>query len=320
MSKNSVTFQLEREDYDSISEPSLHHHSISGPLTPTSNAASSYNGRTPEGSRRAVRQIGMDGGVKTLPLPDDTHDSASSTMHSTSASYNSREKSHEDKRKSYFTSTQEQYMSTDDLDDPIPGGSMRSVISERYPTSPNKDNDGASSDDEDKMYDPVVICGFVLPLCLGSAIKQIPSLNRISLFLVNILPCFWCCGNTSQGSSTDRSVLTRLNIICLLLTVVQVIMSMWLFIVLLILDDNPGIFGNFAPHLWNLNGAVLSIGILAVILMLTCTCTIRVVREVDLVGAIRYLWVMLWILPFEIFFTISLYDYHHVTQVWIHHW
>jgi hypothetical protein len=48
--------------------------------------------------------------------------------------------------------------------------------------------------------------------------------------------------------------------------------------------------------------------------------TIKVIQRVDLVRAIRYLWVLLWIVPFEIFFNISLFDYHRVTLVWIKHW
>lgn len=314
-SSNSVTFNIEQGEQDSISDPSLPTHSTSGPLTPTSNAASSHAGKTPDKVRRAVRQIGMDGAIETLPLSphDESNASVSSTINSRSLSHHLPERAPDDRRRSYFSSVQ----SDKDL---LPGGSMHSVFSERYPTQRSKDHDAPSSDDEEGMYRPIICCGYVLPVWLTSIIQGIPSLNRISRCLVNMLPCFWCCGDASQGGSTDRTILTRLNVICLFMTLVQLIMSFWLTAVLLILDDQKGALRGFSPHLWNLNGAVFSIGILAFILMVTCSCTIRVVREVDLVGAIRYLWVVLWIVPFEIFFNISLYDYHNVTKVWIHHW
>ena len=54
-------------------------------------------------------------------------------------------------------------------------------------------------------------------------------------------------------------------------------------------------------------GASLAIGGLAFVIIITCYFTMRVIRVVDLVGAIRYLWVILWILPFEFFFNISLF-------------
>ncbi len=317
MSKNnnSVTFNLEHNEHDSISEPSLPLHSTGGNLTPTSNAASSYNGRTPDGSRRSMRQMRMDGTITTLPLSPqgESNVSVASTMNSRTHSLYSPERAPEDRRKSYDNTDH-------DSRDASPNGSMHSMFSERYPTQHNKDHDARSSDDDGDMYDPILCCGFVLPVWLSYSIPRTPSLNRISRCLVNALPCFWCCGDASQGSSTDRAILTRLNMICLFMTLVQLIMSMWLATVLLILDDEPGALRGFSPHLWNLNGAALSIGILAFILMVTCSCTIRVVREVDLVGVIRYLWVVLWIVPFEIFFNISLYDYHNVTKVWISHW
>jgi hypothetical protein len=101
---------------------------------------------------------------------------------------------------------------------------------------------------------------------------------------------------------------------------IQLAMAMWMAFTLLILDDRDGAFRGFAPHFWNCNGATLSIGILAFFLILTCSCTIRGTKEVDFVRAIRCLWIVLWIVPFEIFFNISLYDYYNVTEVWIRHW
>jgi hypothetical protein len=115
-------------------------------------------------------------------------------------------------------------------------------------------------------------------------------------------------------------VLTRLNVLCIFITFVQFVAACWLGALLLIVDDAKGFREGFEPHFWNLNGAAWSVGILAFVLIVTCLCTIRVIKEVDLVGAIRYLWLVLWLLPFESFFTISLFDAHQVTEVWVRHW
>jgi hypothetical protein len=196
-------------------------------------------------------------------------------------------------------------------------------ISNHSESLENNDDDGmydAQSEDSQSTVHPLVCCGIVMPMCIARAMKKPPSLSRISLFIVTTAPCFWCCGRGLQGSSTDRAVLTRLNVLALFFALFQLVAAMWLATVLLILDDTPGALSGFSPHLWNLNGAVFSIGIFGFATIATCICTIRVIKEVDLVGAIRHLWVLLWLLPFECFFSISLFDYFGVTEVWIKHW
>lgn len=178
------------------------------------------------------------------------------------------------------------------------------------------DGDGSYSD----AVEPIILWNVKFPIWLSRLLKKPPSLSRISAFIVRTAPCFWFCGNRVQGSSTDRAVLTRLNILCAFFCFFQVVASCWLAMLLLVVDDQKGIVAGFAPNFWNLNGAALSVGILACTLMLTCFLTIKVIQRVDLVRAIRYLWVLLWIVPFEIFFNISLFDYHRVTLVWIKHW
>lgn len=313
----SVSFNADPDTNDSVSEPSLSLQSLGVQLTPTSNAASSYSRRIADPTRRSAHQIGMDGTIQSLPLSpgEETRDSNPSTMHSqagASHTGHSPNRTAKDKRKYYFTAAQE-------MRDTFGSGSLHSVVSgaEQCPRQRLRDYD---MDDDYDVVDPVTVCGYVCPVWFTSLARSTPSLNRISLCLVNILPCFWCCGSMARGSSTDRTVLTRLNVLCLFMAFVQLVAAFWLASLLLIVDDGPGALGGFAPHFWNLNGATFSIGILAFVLILTCSCTIRVIKEVDLVGAIRYLWVLLWLFPFKIFFMISLYDYHNVTKVWIHHW
>lgn len=172
----------------------------------------------------------------------------------------------------------------------------------------------------DNAVEPIILCNVKLPIWLSRLLRKPPSLSRISAFIVRTAPCFWFCGNRVQGSSTDRAVLTRLNILCAFFCFFQAVASLWLASLLLLVDDQKGILVGFAPHFWNLNGAGFSVGMLAFALMFTCFLTIKVIQRVDLVKAIRYLWVLLWIVPFEIFFNISLFDYHRVTLVWITHW
>lgn len=108
--------------------------------------------------------------------------------------------------------------------------------------------------------------------------------------------------------------------LCLFFTFFQLFAVGWFVVLLFISDDEPGAIETFDSNLWNLNSLTFAVGSLAFIIIIICFCTIRVIREVDLVGAIRYFWAMAWIVPFEVFFNISLFDYHQVTSVWIRHW
>jgi hypothetical protein len=297
---------------DDVSEPSLHLHALSGPGSPASISTGSLVKRTPSASRAFIRKIGMDGSVSSLPLTGNESESlASATIDSMGRPPNSPSKrTRESMNKSYFAGSQDLF--ADSLSDP-------SVTSKADPAT-NRSKDSMDADDSDDLFDPIICCSFECPLWCTSLFRGAPSLNRISRFVVNFLPCFLCCSRTAQGATSDRAVLTRLNILCLFMTTIQLVMALWLTFTLLILDDGPGLLRDFAPHFWNCNGATFSIGILAVVIMLTCSFTIRVIKEVDVVRAIRCLWIILWIIPFEIFFNISLYDYYNVTEVWIRHW
>jgi hypothetical protein len=74
------------------------------------------------------------------------------------------------------------------------------------------------------------------------------------------------------------------------------------------------------PAIWNMNGYIFIAGVAAVLIFISTVLTWRVVRYVNLVGAIRYLWALSWALPFEAFCMICLLDYHSVTSVWVAHW
>jgi hypothetical protein len=112
---------------------------------------------------------------------------------------------------------------------------------------------------------------------------------------------------------TYRSVLLRLNILCGVLATVQVTASVWYFVILqnpIIVDRtietetvrevaNDNQF-EVLTNVWNLNGPVWCLGILSCVVLFMVGLTIRVIRNVDLAGAIRFLWVILWVIPLEV--------------------
>ena len=155
------------------------------------------------------------------------------------------------------------------------------------------------------------------------------GVTRITACLVRHAPCFWFCGNSLDVGATDRSILYRLNILCAFFAFGQVTAGSFLLVVLnsnLIVNRYNSVVvrtedsTSFSLDLWNLNGSVFCIAMVGLIILVTVLCTLRIVREVNLRGAVRYLWTMLWLLPLQIFFVISLFDYHRVTQVWVRHW
>jgi hypothetical protein len=53
-------------------------------------------------------------------------------------------------------------------------------------------------------------------------------------------------------------------------------------------------------NVWNLNGPVWCIGLLALVVLIAVAFTVRAIQNVDLVGAIRFLWVILWVIPLQV--------------------
>jgi hypothetical protein len=115
--------------------------------------------------------------------------------------------------------------------------------------------------------------------------------------------------------STYRAVLFRLNIICGFMAIVQLTTSSFHFAVLhgrTLLDrnlptmtlieiknDNDNKF-EVLTNVWNLNGSVVFLGIVALVVFMAVVCTVRAIQNVNLVGAIRYYWLILWIIPLQV--------------------
>lgn len=174
----------------------------------------------------------------------------------------------------------------------------------------------------------VKLCGYPLPSCW--CVRQI-SWNRVAVAIVNRSPCFACRRLTYN---TYRAVLERLNILCAFFASGQLVSTLWLCIIL----QSPSLVDRdvanqteletrrrenefeVLTNVWNLNGAVWFLGFLAFVVLLSIGLTIRIIRDVNLVGAVRFLWVILWVLPLQAAMVVGLFDYFLVTDVWIKFW
>jgi hypothetical protein len=155
------------------------------------------------------------------------------------------------------------------------------------------------------------------------------SASRISACLARNAPCFWYCGNSLEVGATDRNILYRLNILCAFFAFGQVVAAASLLAALFsngrfeqrhesVVDREDATSNSL--DVWNLNFTVCVFGALGVVIFFTAICALRTVREVNLRGAVRYLWTMLWLLPLQLYCVIALFDIHGVTEVWVRHW
>jgi hypothetical protein len=169
------------------------------------------------------------------------------------------------------------------------------------------ENDGADEDDTEgndsttadtrKMVE--VWRGFKLPYWL---VSWRPNLHRVSTIVVTWAPCFICWG---YRQPTDRLILARLNVMVSLLTLIQIGATIFMASVSWNRPDNFAIEtlseqeenaqtdrGAVIFNVWATNVYIYFTGMLAFINLAAAILTIRVVRNVNLVGAIRYLWGM----------------------------
>lgn len=175
----------------------------------------------------------------------------------------------------------------------------------------------------------------ICPCC-----PELPHWSVVTSVIVRNAPCFWCCCNCFftqlEASATYRSILSRLNILCAFVTLIQIGMGCFIGCTLLLnrdahynerVDDiltmNKGssLFKEIIiSNIWTPSGHVLAMAIMGIVLFVTMIVTRKYVLHVNILGAIRYLWILYWLIPMEMFFVIALFDYHRVTDVWIKHW
>lgn len=131
--------------------------------------------------------------------------------------------------------------------------------------------------------------------------------------IVRTAPCFWCSKKLGLNA-TDREILLRMNMLCLFFCIVQAGVGGYHF------------FTNFIGHgavngvLWSLQLFVYFLSIVSAILGITCLFARRWLRDVNLVGSVRFMWTLLWVLPLQIYFMIGLFDYYNVNIVYTKHW
>lgn len=138
--------------------------------------------------------------------------------------------------------------------------------------------------------------------------------------IVRTAPCFWCSKKLGLNA-TDREILLRMNMLCLFFCIVQAGVGGYLFSTNFIghyngADDDPFING----VLWSLQLFVYFLSIVSAILGITCLFARRWLRDVNLVGSVRFMWLLLWVLPLQIYFMIGLFDYYNVNTVYTKHW
>jgi hypothetical protein len=139
--------------------------------------------------------------------------------------------------------------------------------------------------------------------------RDLPSWSLAGSCIVRTAPCFWCSKKLGLNA-TDREILLRMNMLCLFFCIVQAGVGGYLFFTNFIGyynggDDSPFING----VLWSLQLFVYFLSIVSAILGITCLFARRWLRDVNLVGSVRFMWTL-----------IGLFDYYNVQIVYTKHW
>jgi hypothetical protein len=161
------------------------------------------------------------------------------------------------------------------------------------------DTEGNDSTTADTRKMVEIWRGFQLPYWL---VFWRPNLHRVSTIVVTRAPCFICWGFRQP---TDRLILARLNVMVSVLTLIQIGATIFMASVSWNRPDKFAIEtlseqeenaqtdrGAVIFNVWATNVYIYFTGMLAFINLAAAILTIRVVRNVNLVGAIRYLWGM----------------------------
>lgn len=172
-----------------------------------------------------------------------------------------------------------------------------------------EDDDEEGVDERNTPQHPAVtVLGIVIPLWCS---KRPVSWDRVAIGVANQAPCF-CCMRLQH--STYRAVLARLIILCAGFAILQIVSGIWLYVILKspsivdreivkktaseTMENQTGI--PVLTNVWNLNGSVLLVSVLACVILLAIACTVRVIQNVNLAGAIRLLWIIVWVIPLQV--------------------
>uniref|UniRef100_A0A6U6ETL4 Transmembrane protein n=1 Tax=Odontella aurita TaxID=265563 RepID=A0A6U6ETL4_9STRA len=183
---------------------------------------------------------------------------------------------------------------------------------------------GSSKKARGDEYQPIYLCGRRVRFLRWPLFRiSKPPWSRVSSLIVRHAPCFWC-SQRFEIAATDRAILVRLNVLCTCFAAVQVGAGLFLLLVQWSSDgteeENRKRRESLMPNLWTLNGMVFLLALVGLVLIATMLLTLKVIREVNLAGALRYMWALYWLLPIELLLVLGLFDYHRVTDVWVKHW
>mmetsp|Transcript_2879 Transcript_2879/g.5258 ORF Transcript_2879/g.5258 Transcript_2879/m.5258 type:complete len:751 (-) Transcript_2879:1131-3383(-) len=155
------------------------------------------------------------------------------------------------------------------------------------------------------------------------------SWSLIGRCIVRTAPCFWCTKKKLGISATDREILLRLNLLCAFFCVIQIIGGVLLFMVRFTGyvekdkneasepdEDKPLV----TIDLWSLELFVFCLSVINLVLLIASVLAQRAIRDVNLVNSVRFMWVLFWLLPIQIFCMIGLFDVHQVNETKIKHW
>lgn len=85
-------------------------------------------------------------------------------------------------------------------------------------------------------------------------------------------------------------------------------------------ESNPDQNKNLVSlDFWALESFVYYLTVINFVLLVACGMAHRAIRDVNLVGSVRFMWVLFWLLPLQIFCMIGLFDANSVNKVTIKH-
>ena len=197
--------------------------------------------------------------------------------------------------------TQSKSVMTDDHD------TIRDFDFDSPVSEPEPHRASAEDTDPKQRY----IFGRAVPLWMTTR----PNAGRVSTFIAKHAPCFWCSGGHGLSlTTTNASILSRLGALCGFLGLCQAGSACYLLVVMFnnrLLDRNAqyvNIDDGGSAALWNVNTFVFLAGLLGtLVFFIMIYARRRVFKELDLAGSLRFLWLMLWIVPLQIFCAIGMF-------------
>lgn len=192
-------------------------------------------------------------------------------------------------------------------------------ISERrkYARSLSQEDQSTSSMFMDKIVNPCK--------CL--------SWSLVGSYIIRTTPCFWCMKNVGV-SATDRQIVIRLNILIGFFCLAQIASGLFLLSTTLMGYQQSARYAAdtkeyneadkdkpiITQDLWSLTTFIYFLAGINFVLLFSAMLAQRAIRYVNLTKSVRFMWVLFWILPLQIFFSIGLFDYNQVMTVWTKHW